>query len=120
MVGLPYIWGGDDPIIGFDCSGLVQELLAAVGAAPLMDHTADALFRLNWPKCEPKLGAVAFYGSSSKVSHVALCLDEETIIEAGGGGSKTLTPQDAARQNAYIRLRPLKRRNDLVSCHWPY
>lgn len=119
-VGLPYIWGGDDPIIGFDCSGLVQELLASMGRAPAVDQTAQGLFNLGWPDCDPKLGAVAFYGSAQKITHVALCLDETTIVEAGGGGSKTITAQDAAKQNAYVRLRPVFRRKDFVCCRWPF
>lgn len=120
FVGLPYVWGGDDPIIGFDCSGLAQELLAAMGVAFATDQTAQGLFNQNWPVSLPRLGALAFYGESkSQISHVGFCLNESTMIEAGGGGSKTLSSADAARQNAYIRLRPINRRKDLVAVRMP-
>lgn len=120
FVGLPYIWGGDDPIIGFDCSGLAQELLAAMGVVMATDQTAQGLFNQRWASCDPQIGALAFYGQSDKqISHVALCLSDSIIIEAGGGGSKTLSAQDAAKQNAYIRLRQVYKRKDFVACRMP-
>ena len=31
LLGTPYRWGGDDPILGFDCSGFIVEILKSVG-----------------------------------------------------------------------------------------
>jgi cell wall-associated NlpC family hydrolase len=120
FVGQPYRWGGDDPINGFDCSGLVQEILASVGMDPLADQTADALYRLWKAKGTPQrtLGALAFYGTEARVTHVAFLLDGNRIVEAGGGGSKTLTKEDAANQNAYVRIRPVDNRKDLVGVYF--
>lgn len=123
FVGLPYIWGGDDPIRGFDCSGLAQEILAAFGADPSGDQTAQGLFNyfiVQGPFVNPQIGALAFYGQGrSRITHVAVCLDEHTVIEAGGGGSKTTSESEAAKQNAYVRLRPVKHRKDFVGCVLP-
>src|SRR4030042_825630 len=45
FLGLPYRWGGDDPIKGFDCSGLIVELLQGVGLLPHgTDLTASGLY----------------------------------------------------------------------------
>lgn len=118
----PYRWGGDDPMAGFDCSGLVQELLAILNLDPVGDQTADALmkFFLNpalgkiVERDEYETGCLAFYGVDGRITHVAMMFDPWTILEAGGGGSKTLTLQDAINQNAYVRLRPVTRRKDLV------
>lgn len=115
---IPYIWGGDDPIRGMDCSGLVQELLAMVGLDPKGDQTAQALFDhfKSRSSQDQSVGSLVFYGAStSKITHVAMMLDATTIIEAGGGGSKTATEADAIRQNAFIRLRPFNRRGDVVA-----
>lgn len=116
---IPYMWGGDDPIKGFDCSGLVQELLSMIGLDPIGDQTAQGLFdyfKENSKEGPRDTGTLCFYGASlQKITHVALMLDTVTIIEAGGGGSKTTTPEAAAAQNAYVRLRPFNHRKDLVA-----
>lgn len=118
-VGLPYRWGGDDSIEGFDCSGFIQELLLSCGAhpSPGNDLTAQELFNAfnttgSWNQYS--LGSLAFYGVSvTRITHVAMLLDQYRIIEAGGGGSKTLTKQDAISQNAFIRIRHVNARSDL-------
>lgn len=119
LVGLPYIWGGDDPINGFDCSGLVIELLIAQGKlAQGFDTTANGLYYQFSSKStsKPAFGALAFYGSlNERITHVGWCLDRELMLEAGGGGSATRTAHDAAAQNAYIRIRPINSRRDLVA-----
>ena len=125
FVGLPYIWGGDDPIRGMDCSGFAQEILEAFGAhpSPGQDLTAQGLYdalQKTGQYNNSGIGALAFYGKDfRRITHVAIIIGPNLIIEAGGGGSKTLTDKDAAAQNAYIRIRPLKRRSDLIACILP-
>jgi cell wall-associated NlpC family hydrolase len=116
-----YKWGGDDTQDGIDCSGLAQELLAIVGLDPEGDQTAQALhdhFAQTGKGIEGVLGtgSLAFYGKSKKeITHVAMILEGETIIEAGGGGSKNTTKEISLATNARVRLRPLRRRKDLVA-----
>ncbi len=116
---LPYIWGGDDPIKGFDCSGLAQEILAMIGLDPSGDQNAQMLHDYFDPLSEAgprKTGTLYFYGKSKKeITHIAIGLDSMSVIEAGGGGSKTVNAEAAALQNAYVRVRPFNRRTDLVA-----
>lgn len=108
---------------GYDCSGFVQELLWSVG---MLDHRKDLTAQLlhDTFKTElttPKFGALAFYGKSkSQISHVAFALNETLMLEAGGGGSATTSLEAAAKQNAFIRMRPIKGRSDLVALKLPY
>lgn len=120
---LPYKWGGDDPIKGFDCSGLVQELYAMIGADPKGDQTAQGLYDYFKDKSRegPRdTGTLVFFGqSTSKITHIGMIIEGMVMIEAGGGGSRTQTIEDASSQNAYVRLRPFNQRSDVVAVLMP-
>lgn len=121
LLGIPYKWAGDDPMGGLDCSGLVQEILSSAGIDPVGDQTADALYRYFKPISTNQhcLGAIAFFGTEAHVTHIAIMIDDWRIVEAGGGGRSTLTLQDAINQNAFVRIRPLTNRKDLVAVCYP-
>lgn len=123
FVGTNYRWGGDDPS-GWDCSGLCIELLTAGGVwSNGEDATAQGLFNhfeIRGHRGFFDLGSLAFYGkSTSAITHVAFGVSPRLVVEAGGGGRNTLTPEDANRQNAFVRLRPLTHRADLVATIGP-
>ena len=126
LLGLPYKWGGQNPLEGFDCSGLVQEILASVGADPKGDQTAQMLFDYfskskNGRISEPKCGALSFYGSNHKsIRHIAFCINEYQMIEAAGGDSSTRTLEDASNRGSFVRIRPIMYRLDYIHCIYPY
>jgi hypothetical protein len=111
FVGLPYRWGGDDPILGFDCSGFVIEVLTAVGLLPHgFDSTADGLLR-RWREYEVVdgggAGCVVLWLKGRKAIHTELMVDPFHTLGASGGGSSTTSDDAAASANAFIKLRPL-------------
>lgn len=123
LIGLPYRWGGDDPLAGFDCSGLTIEILQAAGVLPKgYEGRAQDLFHL-FQKNQPEACAFAtllFFGKSIEaITHIGFGMSRTHMLEAGGGGAKTLTLADAIAQNAYTRLRPIRFRTDLVAMAVP-
>lgn len=125
MWGTAYRWGGDDPLAGFDCSGGVIEILRSVGVLKGQgDLTAQGLHDLfSKPEhgvvidinATPGAGCLIFYGASSKqISHVGMSFNGVIMFEFGGGDSKTVNLENAIRQNAYGRFRPITNRKDLV------
>ena len=121
LLGKPYVWGGDDAILGFDCSGLVVELLKACGiVGHRQDFSSQGLYSahaITWRAAQsPGFGVVCFYGkSTTQITHCAFGLGQYLMIEAGGGTSKTRTAEDAASSNAFIKIRPVNYRSDLIA-----
>ena len=114
-LGTPYIWSGDD-FSGFDCSGFVIEILKSVG---LLHNSGDwtasnLMFIFRRSKVEkPYRGCLVFYGTD-RATHVELCISEELSIGASGGNSDCTSIAKAMEQNAYIKIRPINRRNDIL------
>lgn len=118
FLNIPYRWGGDDPIEGFDCSGAVIEWLSYLGIEPDKDMTAQELYYFySYNGTDGRdLGTLVFYGKSlDRISHVALMLDDRSVIEFGGGNQFTRTQEQAANQNAFGRIRPYNHRQDLLA-----
>lgn len=123
FIGSIYIWGGDgsgQKYNGWDCSGLVLEGLWAFGLYDGPDTTAQglhkALKKSGWKEVPFDFiaeGDVLFFGKSvESITHTALAIGEELMVEAGGGGSKCKTP---ATSTGMVRVRPIASRKDLVS-----
>ena len=115
FLGLPYKWGGNDPMEGFDCSGLVIEMLQSVGIMERKaDFNADGLSKL-YPETELiQPGVLVFYdwNNDGVMDHVEIVafLDEDGevfTIGASGGNSATSSQEVAQGQNAYVKVRPL-------------
>lgn len=126
-LGIPYRWGGDDPMAGYDCSGFVIEVLKSVGLiARRKDFTAQGLWELfeaqNHKVDEPTSGCLVFWSKlpNTPACHVEICLDTFLAIGASGGGSKTKTTQDAINQNAYIKIRPIGSRQGIKGYMDPF
>lgn len=119
FVGTPYKYGGESPMEGLDCSGFVKEILIAAGVLPHgVDLTAQGIYetlisRARTGVWEP--GAIAFYGKSlDRITHVAFCVDSDTMLEAGGGDAQTTTMVESIKHRAFIRMRPIRYRRDFL------
>jgi len=74
QVGTPYIWGGETPGVGFDCSGLVQAAYKSAGLA--LPRVAQDQYDASPPLAlgtELEPGDLVFFGTGPHgVSHVGL------------------------------------------------
>lgn len=98
LLGVPYLWGGRTPL-GFDCSGLIQQLFAERGL--MLPRDAEAQFRSarRIAAREPlRTGDLVFFGPRRKpVAHVGVLL---------GGGYY-------AHARGWVRVNSLDRNNPL-------
>lgn len=122
FVGIPYRYGGNSPMAGLDCSGVVCELLRAGGVIN-KDMSAQQLYDhllIYGASANPGPGAIAFFGKSDEdISHVGFCINRDLMIEAAGGDETTLTLDDAVKKNAFVKISPVTRRRDLVGTLMP-
>ncbi|KQY35577.1 hydrolase Nlp/P60 [Caulobacter sp. Root487D2Y] len=75
-LGAPYQWGGRESL-GLDCSGLVQQALAACGKAVPRDTDLQLAFFAPIAAEARRRGDLVFWKG-----HVAILLDAETILHA--------------------------------------
>jgi cell wall-associated NlpC family hydrolase len=84
QVGTPYVWGGETPGVGFDCSGLVQAAykVAGINLPRVAQDQYDAGPRI--PDGEPlEPGDLVFFGDSpTAIDHVGIVLKPGTMVDA--------------------------------------
>ncbi len=82
-VGDPYVWGGNSPQTGFDCSGLVQYVLAKVGVAAPRTSFAQYRFGVAVPVGALQPGDLLFFSTyAAGASHVGVYVGAGRFVDA--------------------------------------
>lgn len=102
VIGLPYVWGGESPVYGFDCSGLTQYAWARAGfRIPRTAATQwNGLHHIPLNQLQP--GDLLFYynlDNDHQVDHV--------VMYAGSGPWGTNTIIAAAHRGTTVALAPI-------------
>lgn len=115
LLNLPYRWGGNNPLEGFDCSGLIIEILQSVGIFEKNKDTTAHGLSLLYPETDILTpGCLVFWdwNKDKRMDHVEMIAfidDTGSIFTIGAtsGDSKTTNLTNAVMQNAYVKIRPL-------------
>lgn len=119
MLGTHYVWGGNTPDEGLDCSGYMCEVLRAYGHIDNQDYNAKMLHRVfllkanktcpTFDECESE-NFLVFYGEDEeKITHVGMFNQYYlTYVESGGEGRQAST-------KGFVRVRPIDHRDDIVA-----
>ena len=89
LVGTPYLYGGNTPQTGFDCSGLVNYVYRDMLDLRL-PRTSRELAAIQGPRLAPERLAPAdlvFFGDRGNVSHVGIYVGEGRFIHAPRSGA---------------------------------
>jgi len=99
QVGTPYIWGGETPGLGFDCSGLTQDAYRVAGVA--LPRTAQEQYDVGplVPAGVPlEPGDLLFFGQgTTAIQHVGIYVGVQ-------GGQAVMV--DAPHTGADVRVEP--------------
>jgi hypothetical protein len=109
-MNLPYRYGGQTKLEGFDCSGFIVELYRSVG---LLKYGTDYSTTGLWEHFkdqrvgDPALGGLVFYGRKGRPTHVALVIDEYHCMAFSGGDDETTNIEDAIARDACAHVNPI-------------
>lgn len=108
LLGVKYVWGGNTPQSGLDCSGLLYYIQKKAGSE-VGDLTASGYSKLGAriPIGEQKVGDFLFFGTP--VTHCAVFIGNGYMIESRGGKKNT-----ASNPGIGVVKSLVTRRSDLV------
>lgn len=127
QIDKPYVFGKSGPAT-FDCSGLTQFMLAAVGihadgrsAQDQHDYFAKSANGDRVDVGDLALGDLCFYGSGpDDIHHVTIAWGGGKVLEAGLGDRTTTSPEEAAKRGAKVMISDIHRHKHLLDTYRPH
>lgn len=91
LIGTPYVWGGNTPASGFDCSGLVKYVFHETQGLPL-PRTSRAMSQYQASRKVTRMhqlqpGDLVFFATGRKgINHVGIYVGDERFVHAPNRG----------------------------------
>ncbi|MBB3104973.1 C40 family peptidase [Azomonas macrocytogenes] len=111
LVGTPYVWGGNTPESGFDCSGLIGYVYRDAAGIVLPRTTSEMIQvkATHIPRQSLLAGDLVFFATSGgrRVSHAGIYVGEERFVHApsSGGTVRLDRLSDSYWQRSYLGAR---------------
>ena len=105
-IGAPYLWGGDSPQRGFDCSGLmtyVHKNALGMKIPRTAAQQRDASRTISYKQLQP--GDMLFFKTGKKSNHVGVYIGNRKFVHAATGSKHVKV---ASMDNAYWHKRFVK------------
>ena len=93
FLGVPYLWGGTNPSVGVDCSGLVQDVYKTLGISLPRTSEQQAATGVAVPSvADAQPGDLVFFpgsdGTAAAPGHVGIYIGNGEMIDAPYAGAK--------------------------------
>lgn len=111
LVGTPYVWGGNTPSSGFDCSGLIGFVYNDVAGIRLPRTTAQMMQMKGQrvPRNQLRSGDIVFFSTAKhgRVSHAGIYVGNGRFVHApSSGGTVRLDSVDSKYwSKAYLQAK---------------
>jgi len=88
QIGVPYVYGGATPGVGFDCSGLTMWAWEQAGVS--LSHSAAAQYSetTHVPLSDLQPGDLLFYDEGGSIGHVAMYVGPGEMVQAETTGTR--------------------------------
>ncbi len=90
QLGVPYVWGGATPGVGFDCSGLTMWAWGQAGVS-LAHGATDQYYEIQHVSMSDlQPGDLVFYGNASYLYHVVMYIGGGMVVQAEETGTNVM------------------------------
>ena len=89
-IGVPYVWGGNTPTQGFDCSGFLVYVFNKQGVS--LPRTMAQMWNVTTPVSSPSVGDIVYFETYKPgASHGGIYIGNNKFIHAGSSSGVTIS-----------------------------
>jgi peptidoglycan DL-endopeptidase LytE len=93
LLGTPYVWGGETPKSGFDCSGFLVYVFKKQGIS--LPRTVATIWNVGTPVNAPSVGDIVFFETHQPgASHAGIYIGNNQFIHSGSSTGVTISKLD--------------------------
>ncbi|WP_027409236.1 peptidoglycan-binding protein [Anoxybacteroides tepidamans] len=90
LLGKPYVWGGETPEEGFDCSGLIYYLFGQQGIT--LPRTVATMWNSGTSVATPSVGDIVFFQTEGTgASHAGIYIGNNQFLHSGSSTGVTIS-----------------------------